>query len=94
MLDHSPAYKIAIIAGWTEFWVESFFFPSYKATLWIIVPSTIIAYTGLVIRVVGMRTCGSNFNHLVAESRPTNHKLVTKGIYQYLRHPSYCGWFW
>jgi protein-S-isoprenylcysteine O-methyltransferase len=94
MLDHSPAYKIAIVAGWLEFWLESYFLSSYKAQLWIMIPGTLIAFAGLVIRMVGMCTCGANFNHIVAESRPTNHRLVTNGIYEYLRHPSYCGWFW
>eukprot|EP01118_Nematostelium_gracile_P009292 TRINITY_DN311_c0_g1_i1.p3 TRINITY_DN311_c0_g1~~TRINITY_DN311_c0_g1_i1.p3 ORF type:complete len:102 (-),score=35.90 TRINITY_DN311_c0_g1_i1:98-403(-) len=41
-----------------------------------------------------MYTAGSNFHHLVREEKEENHKLVTVGIYQYLRHPSYFGWFW
>ena len=41
-----------------------------------------------------MITCGSNFNHIVMQKRPLDHRLVTWGIYQYLRHPSYVGWFW
>ena len=94
MLDHSPAYKIAICAGWVEFWLEAFFFPENKASMWIVLPGTLISVAGLLTRVVGMCTCGSNFNHLVEENRRSDHKLVTNGIYEYLRHPSYCGWFW
>jgi len=49
---------------------------------------------GLAIRILAMYTAGSHFHHLVREEREENHKLVTFGIYQYFRHPSYFGWFW
>lgn len=26
--------------------------------------------------------------------RQENHKLVKHGVYNYMRHPSYVGWFW
>jgi protein-S-isoprenylcysteine O-methyltransferase len=39
-------------------------------------------------------TAGSNFHHLIRTERDEKHKLVTHGIYAYLRHPGYFGWFW
>merc|ERR1711935_556984 len=47
-----------------------------------------------VVRIVGMATCGENFDHIVMSKRKEGHELVTQGIYQYLRHPSYFGFFY
>ena len=35
------------------------------------------------IRVIGMKTCGESFSHVIVTERPANHELVTRGIYQY-----------
>lgn len=37
---------------------------------------------------------GSNFNHLVQMKKKEGHFLVTDGVYGWLRHPSYFGFFW
>ena len=41
-----------------------------------------------------MARAGRNFNHLVQSRKKRGHELVTGGVYAYLRHPSYCGFFW
>lgn len=41
-----------------------------------------------------MLHAGSNFNHLVQKEKKVGHVLVTGGVYRYLRHPSYFGFFW
>lgn len=41
-----------------------------------------------------MLHAGSNFNHLVQKEKKAGHVLVTGGVYRYLRHPSYFGFFW
>lgn len=41
-----------------------------------------------------MVDAGTNFNHQVQTERQEGHELVSKGIYRYLRHPSYFGFFW
>jgi protein-S-isoprenylcysteine O-methyltransferase len=41
-----------------------------------------------------MHTARSHFSHTIMEKRSEGHQLVTHGIYAFLRHPSYCGWFW
>ena len=41
-----------------------------------------------------MHTCQENFNHIVQEKQEEGHQLITEGIYRYLRHPSYTGWFY
>ncbi|KAK7201302.1 prenyl protein specific carboxyl methyltransferase [Novymonas esmeraldas] len=46
------------------------------------------------IRVVSMLQCGANFSLIIEHERRSSHKLVTHGLYRYLRHPAYFGWFW
>lgn len=41
-----------------------------------------------------MARAGSNFNHIVQKEKHAGHRLVTDGVYAYLRHPSYFGFFW
>lgn len=41
-----------------------------------------------------MITAASNFNHDVQFAKKENHELVTTGIYQYSRHPSYAAFFY
>ena len=42
-----------------------------------------------------MITAAANFAHDVAFTKADKHQLVTKGIYQYSRHPSYAAfWYW
>lgn len=69
---------------------------------WLVRPwSTWVTCAGLSMIVVG-QTCrsvamvhaGSNFNHTVQTRRDEAHQLVTTGIYAWLRHPSYFGFFW
>ncbi len=41
-----------------------------------------------------MAQAGTNFNHNIQVKKSKEHELVTDGIYAYLRHPSYFGFFW
>ncbi len=38
-------------------------------------------------------TAGSNFHHRIRTEKEKDHHLVTFGIYKYLRHPAYFGWY-
>lgn len=49
---------------------------------------------GQVTRTMAMVHAGSNFNHTVQMRKRHGHFLVTDGIYAWLRHPSYFGFFW
>jgi protein-S-isoprenylcysteine O-methyltransferase len=48
---------------------------------------------GLIMRILSFYTAKSNFTHLVQFNKKTEHKLVTNGIYKYVRHPGYLGFF-
>ena len=39
-------------------------------------------------------TAKKNFTHIVASRKKKDHELVTHGVYKYLRHPSYTGFFY
>jgi len=40
-----------------------------------------------------MVTAGMAFTHYIQERRRSGHNLVKHGIYAYIRHPGYLGWF-
>ncbi|KAJ3084293.1 hypothetical protein HK102_000708 [Quaeritorhiza haematococci] len=46
------------------------------------------------LRVLGMMTAGSNFKHMIAETKSRDHQLVTNGVYSIFRHPAYTGFFY
>jgi len=41
-----------------------------------------------------MCTAKHNFNHVVQSEKSDNHELITHGVYNLCRHPSYVGWFY
>ncbi|KYQ91104.1 prenylcysteine methyltransferase [Tieghemostelium lacteum] len=93
LLNHSPAFNIALAAGFTEYWVEWYFFPGMKQFTFLPKIGILLTIFGQVTRTLAMITAGSNFTHIVQEHKRKEHELVTTGIYSYLRHPSYFGWF-
>ena len=53
----------------------------------------IMMITGHVFRTTAEMTAGRNFNHQIQMRKDQQHRLVTEGIYQISRHPSYLGWY-
>ncbi|KAJ3119704.1 hypothetical protein HK098_005225 [Nowakowskiella sp. JEL0407] len=54
----------------------------------------LVAVVGQALRTIAQFTAESNFTHQIAEYKQKDHVLVTSGIYKYLRHPSYTGFFY
>jgi len=54
----------------------------------------VLLVVGQVVRTIAMATAASNFNHHVQSQHQEGHVLVKSGLYGYLRHPSYFGFFW
>ncbi|CBZ30854.1 putative prenyl protein specific carboxyl methyltransferase [Leishmania mexicana MHOM/GT/2001/U1103] len=109
MVFHSTPYLIASGTALLEFFVELYAIPetwkldpTRHAVLGFFVRvnyASALLFTLLVvvfygIRVVSMLQCGSNFSLMIEHERHSNHQLVTHGLYRYLRHPAYFGWFW
>lgn len=94
---NGKAYNIAHAAAMTECILTSLFLPSWQSK----VASSPLLLTGLCMLLVGQSTrtmamvqAGTNFNHTVQTRKVEGHQLVTTGVYHYLRHPSYFGFFW
>ncbi|EGC30705.1 hypothetical protein DICPUDRAFT_58140 [Dictyostelium purpureum] len=92
LLNHSPQFNMALTISFFEYWIEWYFFPNMKTvSLWYI--GAVFMVLGQVVRSLAMNTAGSNFTHIVQEEKRETHELVTTGIYKFMRHPSYFGWF-
>ncbi|OXU23123.1 hypothetical protein TSAR_012764 [Trichomalopsis sarcophagae] len=94
VINHSPAYTLAAIASWTEFGTRVYFFPNMKPNLCLLVIGTIFCVAGEILRKTAIFTAKQNFNHIVQSKKSNHHSLVTHGVYNVCRHPSYVGWFY
>jgi protein-S-isoprenylcysteine O-methyltransferase len=107
LVNHSKAYTAAAIVASTEFWIRFAWccwrFQSSTITITSSSQSWSVAFILLgvamvtisqIIRTWSMKTCGESFNHYIQVQRKDNHVLVTSGIYQWLRHPSYVGFYY
>ncbi|EFO84801.1 hypothetical protein CRE_03840 [Caenorhabditis remanei] len=92
LLNHSVGYWLAAGISWIEFSVEAYLFPGMKcySILWI---GTIGCIIGEVCRKLAMVHAGLGFTHRLAMTKRSDHRLVKDGIYAYMRHPGYFGWF-
>ncbi|KAG5492723.1 hypothetical protein JKF63_01303 [Porcisia hertigi] len=109
MVFHSNPYLIATGTALLEFFLEAYAIPeswkldpSHHALLGFfcrVNRASALLFTFFAaffygIRVVSMLQCASNFSLVIEEERRPTHQLVTHGLYRYLRHPAYFGWFW
>jgi protein-S-isoprenylcysteine O-methyltransferase len=92
LVNHSKAYTAAFFISSLEFWVRFFFFPQGSTVAFLF--GAILVAVSQAIRSWAMMTCGESFNHLIQISKKENHVLVKHGIYKYLRHPSYVGFYY
>ena len=93
ILNHSPQYFMGILTSWIEFGLEWWWFPGLKTMSPIIYMGVINCIFGELLRKGAMITAKTNFHHLVQNHKDPNHRLITHGVYNLCRHPSYCGWF-
>jgi len=94
LLNHSQEYGIAAVVSWVEYFVEYFIYPNMKAFSVVSFVGLVLVLGGETMRKAAMVTAGSNFTHVVAHRKRYNHELVTTGVYGWVRHPSYVGWFY
>lgn len=106
LLQNGWNYHAAHLAGLLEFLLEHLFLPpsqqsSHSTTIATLLtrPST-LTYVGFCLVVFGqhlrstaMIHASSNFSHQVAHKKRDDHRLVTTGVYAWVRHPSYTGFF-
>ena len=92
LVNHSKAYTAAFIIAFLEFWIRFAFVP--RASLIAFAVGALLVVVAQIIRSSAMITCGESFNHLIQTAKKENHTLITHGIYKYLRHPSYVGFYY
>lgn len=95
IINNGSAYTLAHTIALIEFSIEYAMFPNFKRGNCLTkVVGFALMIMGQSVRTLAMKTAGRSFNHLVQTKRQSDHKLITNGIYEYIRHPSYFGFFW
>ncbi|TMW61910.1 hypothetical protein Poli38472_010973 [Pythium oligandrum] len=93
LLNHSKEYHLALVVSWVEFWLQVWLVPSWKANPTVFTTGVVLVVFGQWCRILAMWTAASNFSHRIEYIKRKEHVLVTHGIYRFIRHPSYTGWF-
>ena len=99
LLLNTPAYMAASAAAVIEYVLELLLVPdSWKIistdSTYIVTIAGALTLGFYVFRLVSMAQCGSSFSHQIETEHREEHTLVTTGLYAFVRHPSYFGWFW
>ncbi|KAL6908995.1 putative Isoprenylcysteine carboxyl methyltransferase [Trichoderma evansii] len=94
-----PSYAIAHSAAFIECIVVTVFFPNrhwapFNSGRLLLFLGLFLVSVGQVVRSIAMLHAGASFNHQIQTRRAQSHLLVTTGIYGWLRHPSYFGFFY
>ncbi|KAL7921969.1 putative Isoprenylcysteine carboxyl methyltransferase [Trichoderma austrokoningii] len=94
-----PSYAIAHSAAFIECIVVTVFFPNrhwapFNSGSLFLFAGLVLVSVGQAVRSIAMLHAGASFNHQVQTRRAESHLLVTTGIYGWLRHPSYFGFFY
>ncbi|KAL5700884.1 protein-S-isoprenylcysteine O-methyltransferase [Ranunculus cassubicifolius] len=89
----SKHYVFAMGFSILEYVIELFLFPEIKEYWWISNIGLGLVLIGEVIRKLAIITAGRSFTHLIRTRRDDGHQLITHGVYRFIRHPGYCGFF-
>ncbi|WOL18308.1 protein-S-isoprenylcysteine O-methyltransferase A isoform X1 [Canna indica] len=89
----SKQYVLAMTCALLEYAIEIRLFPSLKEYWWVSDIGLLMMLVGEVIRKAAIITAGQSFTHMIRKYHDDQHKLVTHGIYRFIRHPGYCGFF-
>ena len=89
----SKNYLAAMIFSLLEYFIEIVLFPGLKEHWWVSNLGLAMVIVGEIIRKSAIITAGHAFTHLIRINRDDHHKLITHGIYRFVRHPAYCGFF-
>ncbi|KAL8052599.1 hypothetical protein ABFX02_05G015500 [Erythranthe guttata] len=89
----TKAYALAMICSLIEYSLEIYFFPGMKENWSISNTGLCLVFIGELVRKLAVITAGKSFTHLIKKYHEESHVLVTHGVYEYIRHPSYFGFF-
>ena len=91
---HALATVEAIVSSAVPWWRELASVGGHVEARWRVCGGLAMVVLGQITRSAAMAHAASNFNHIPARTRQKGHELVTTGVYRWLRHPSYFGFFW
>lgn len=100
LLNNGIGYLAAHLFAIAECIIETFYFPRAKSFRFskinqiISLIGFVLVLVGQFIRSLAMYQAGKSFSHILKTEKLKDHTLVTDGVYQYFRHPSYFGFFW
>eukprot|EP00775_Hariotina_reticulata_P007445 gene7445-7655_t len=80
-------------SGVFEYLLELRYLPVLKQLPLVSFTGLSLVLLGEAIRKTAMLTATHNFTHDIQRTKRPSHVLVTHGIYRYVRHPGYLGWF-
>ncbi|XP_042442200.1 probable protein-S-isoprenylcysteine O-methyltransferase [Zingiber officinale] len=89
----SKNYVIAMTCALLEYAIESLLFPSLKEHWWVSSIGLLMVLFGEFIRKAAVLTAGQSFTHMIRRNHEDDHELITHGIYRFIRHPGYSGFF-
>ncbi|KAH7421082.1 hypothetical protein KP509_13G039700 [Ceratopteris richardii] len=89
----SKEYLLAMMCGLLEYGFEEIYAPGMKSKMQISYMGLFLIILGEAIRKAAILTAKHNFTHDIKTFHHENHELVTHGIYRFVRHPSYLGFF-
>ncbi|KAL1305951.1 hypothetical protein AAFC00_004090 [Neodothiora populina] len=97
LFSNGAAYNVAHASAMVEIAVSSLLFPRWQAlgssSLTLAVGAAMVV-VGQVVRSVAMAEAGKSFNHIPQRKKRDDHVLVTSGVYAWVRHPSYFGYYY
>ncbi|KAI1634831.1 isoprenylcysteine carboxyl methyltransferase [Biscogniauxia mediterranea] len=94
-----PAYAIAHVSASLECLLTKLIFPNrswapfYTGHV-ILLLGFIMVFVGQFVRSAAMAQAGQSFNHTIQHRKKDTHILVTTGLYSFMRHPAYFGFFY
>lgn len=92
LLNDMDIYHVNIAAV-VEFLATTWWWGKYRST-YITTIGLLLIIFGQSVRTMAMSTAQDLFNHQIQRKRQDTHRLVTRGVYFYFRHPSYVGFFY
>lgn len=87
----TKGYLLDITISLVEYLIEARFFPRVKDHRWISYAGLAMVVAGEIVRKIAIVTAGAAFTHAIRTDRDERHKLVTHGVYSFMRHPGYLG---
>lgn len=87
LLDNGWEYPAFILFSSFEYFLK----PQFEKNFGLVI-GTLLTLMGQILRSLAMYYCREQFAHLLNTAK-VEKRLVTKGIYAYIRHPSYLGFF-